>query len=159
MLSVSLADAEIAGMERSSAGTRAATGRRRSARDHPFITRPSLRRRPMETTGTTPAPIEDAFPSAAWVALVGGGPVGQRRFVSGDGRSRSLALSESSESHERWCRATRDLVGPIAAGLVVVGRRPPGLLKPAVRPAERFEFSGASAQAAMLSVSLGDLEW
>ena len=95
----------------SSAGTRAASVRRRPARDPAFI---AYWRVPSPCT--TPAPIEDAFTSAAWEVVVAGGPVGLTRFGLGGGRSCcSLLPTQSSEYHVRSCRATPDRVGPNAA--------------------------------------------
>ena len=96
----------------------AASSLRRPAQDHAFI---AYRRVPSESwlPGTTPAPVEDAFTSAAWGVVLVGGPVGRTRFGSEGGlfATASPALSKSSESHIRSCRATRDRVaGPNPAG-------------------------------------------
>ena len=112
----------------SSAGTRAASGRRRPARDHAFI---AYRRVPSPPPGTTPAPIEDVFTSAVWGVVVSGGPVGHTRFGFSGRWSLSLQSPPLPLSPSRPSR-TCVRVGPPAtgsgptrpAGLAVAGRRP-----------------------------------
>ena len=67
--------------------------------------------------GHDPGPVEDAFTSAAWGGVVIGGLLAGLAWevVALAAASSPPALSESSESHVRSCRATRDRVGPNAA--------------------------------------------
>ena len=79
-----------------------ASGRRRPAQEHAIFAYRCVALRPFTAAGHDPAPIDDAFTSAAWGMAVAAGPVGRTRLawvvVPLAAASSPPALSESSES-------------------------------------------------------------
>ena len=148
----------------SSAGTRAASGRRRPAQDQALT---ANRRVPSPPPGTTPVPMEDAFMSAAWGLVVAGGPVGRTRFGLGGGRSHCSLLPSRSlrvvrvarlsvSGHPRPCWARRGRRGGLLALVFEshpsddsgdTGAPPAGGPVAPPRPARRRDTSARPARA------------